>query len=121
MNQEQRTLLSTSSITHPMPHLSTFKNHADEMYGCAEEMRTWTGDIDEYLVEIVLAHKSISFKWGAKAYIQSEDGVVLDRVEVLPLYDSVEDIYVALCEKLDKRITKMQSSHITGAFPFIGK
>lgn len=121
VNQGQRTLLSSSDVNHTMPHLSQFRNLADEMYGAAEEMRRWEGNIDDYFVEIVLEHKPILYKWGARAYIQSEDGVVFDRVEVLPRFDSVEDIYVALCEKLDRRITKMQSSNITGSFPFVGR
>lgn len=121
LDQGQQMLLSSTDISHTMPHLSQFSNPSDEMYGIAEERRQWEGDIDEYYVEIILERKPLLLKWGARAFIQSEDGVVLDRVEVLPRYDNVEDIYVTLCEKLDKRITKLQSSHITRSFPFIGK
>lgn len=121
MTSNSETLLASSNLTHLMPSFESFKSNEAEVIGVAEPTMRWSGEIGEFLVEITLSRQIFLLLWGAKAHIQSECGVVLDRVEVLPTFKDPEQAYVAICEKLDKRMTKMENSKITSSFPFVGK
>lgn len=121
MVDNQGALLASSNLNHIMPAFESFKSNEAEVIGAGEPTMRWTGEIGEYVVEMDLSRQVLLLSWGGKAHIQSVCGVVLDRVEVLPKFREPEEAYVALCEKLDARLTKMEKSHITGSFPFVGK
>lgn len=123
MQQDSNTaenLLSNFTIAHQMPKLDEFSEiKIDSAHENAKEERSWTGEIDDYLVEMSINKASTGVKWYGKAYVQSECGVVLDNIATLPRFDSEEEAYAALIIKVDDRLNKMQKSHITGSFPFI--
>lgn len=121
MVENAESLLASSNLEHIMPSFASFSSNEAEVVGVDEPTLRWTGEIGSYVVEIDLKRQMFLLSWGGKAHIQSVCGVVLDRVEVLPAFQEPEEAYVAICEKLDKRIAKMESSHITGSFPFVGR
>lgn len=97
-------ILSDLDLHYPMPHLSMFKSSFEETYGCADETRTWHGTIEGCVVDIELFEMPLSLSWGAKVNVQSNATGRTIRFSVFPKWLHVEDVYITVCKKLDKKL-----------------